>query len=59
MKPTELAMNAAMRAIPMSVEGEAYRQRLDDFQRGYLTGHAACVRRSSKEMIRLREKAKS
>ena len=31
---SQLARDAAMRAIPMDGDGEAYRQRLADFQRG-------------------------
>ena len=59
MKPAERALKAAMHAIPMTGDGPAYRQRLDDFQKGYLAGHACAVRRGSKEIIRLREERKS
>lgn len=42
------ALDAAMRAIPMVGEGEAYRQRLADFKRGYMAGHASMTRHASK-----------
>lgn len=48
---TERAKKAAMRAIPMVGDGEAYRQRLADFQRGYRAGNAAATRRASKVAI--------
>ncbi len=42
------AQEAAMRAIPMQGEGEVYRQRLGDFEKGYMAGSAAVVRYAGK-----------
>lgn len=38
------AQKAAMGCIPMIGEGPEYRQRLADFQAGYMAGHAAHTR---------------
>ena len=40
-KVSQIAQESAMRCIPMIGEGEAYRQRIDDFKKGYMTGHFA------------------
>lgn len=52
MKVSQMAREAAMRAIPMIGEGEAYRQRLADFELGYKRGNAAATRRGSKVLSR-------
>ena len=51
------AMGSAMRCIPMSGEGPAYRQRLEDFRTGYMAGHAACVRSTNKRILPFTSKA--
>lgn len=43
-----------MRVIPMEGDGEAYRQRIDDYVKGYMAGHAAHTRWANKKIFEQR-----
>lgn len=49
-----LAQETAMRCIPMQVDGEAYRQRVADFVKGYMAGRSAHIRWANNKIFEYR-----